>query len=398
MKDHFGLINLGRRRGNACRSTGWYVFPRPSRNDLLSTTIAAFLVFVLTLPMQSPALAQVRSLDKISQPLMIAARDEFIRPSYRNLAAATDRFKDALMTLCEKPSSTRLEMIQRAYADLVSAWGAIEMVRFGPVLGDNILDRFLFYPDRKGRGLKQVQKVLATKDQSVLGAEQLARKSVALQGLGTLDFILSGSGSEQLAVADNPFRCRFALSVAGNLQNMATILDDGWNSDALFVGMWSEPGPQNTVFIDGREAIAHLLSTIVHALEAVREVRLAAFLKNDPAKDRPRSAVLWRSQNTLRLMRANVRSMARFYDVSRLEDALPDDLRQDVSEDIRRQFDSLIRLMDTDQPIAELLSQDAGRKSLMEIGEKLDALILTFYGRYAKAIGLRVGFFFADGD
>ena len=398
MKDHIGLINIGRRKGNVRRNTVWCVFPRTGRNDLLNATIAAFLVFILTSPMQSPARAQARSLDEISQTLMIAARDEFIRPSYRNLLAATDNFKHAVMPLCETPSSAQLELVQRAYADLVSAWGSIEMVRFGPVLGDNILDRFLFYPDRKGRGLKQVQKALATKDQSVLGAEQLARKSVALQGLGTLDFILSGSGAEQLAVAGNPFRCQFALSIAGNLQNMATTLDDGWNSDLLFVAMWSQPGPQNTVFIDGREAIAHLLSTIVHALEAVREVRLAAFLKNDPAKDRPRSAVLWRSQNTLRLMRANVRSMARFYNTSRLEDALPDELRQEVSEDIRRQFDALIRSMDIDQPIAELLSQDAGRKRLAEIGQKLDALILTFYGRYAKAIGLRVGFFFADGD
>ncbi len=384
--------------GGAGCKRGRRVLPGFGRRGLRIAAIAAFQSIVLALPTQSPAQEKIRSLDEISQPLMIAARDGFIRPGYGKLVAASGGLKEAVSALCNKPSSSKLDEVRRAYADLVSAWGGIEMVRFGPVLGDNVLDRFLFYPDRKGRGLKQVQRALATEDQTVLSAAQLAGKSVALQGLGTLDFILSGSGSDDLSVGDNSFRCLFAGSIAGNLQTMAVTLEDGWNSDAQFIGMWSDPGPQNTVFNDGREAVAHLLSTIVHALEAVQQVRLAAFLKNDPAKDRPRSAVLWRSQNTLRLMRANVESMARFYDISMLEEALPDKLRQDVSGDIRRQFKALIEAMDTDQTIAEMLSDDAGRKRLIEIRQKLDALILTFYGRFAKAIGLRVGFFFADGD
>lgn len=49
------------------------------------------------------------------------------------------------------------------FADTVSSWSTIEIVRVGPVIEKNRFERVLYYPDKKGLGLKQVQRYLAEK-------------------------------------------------------------------------------------------------------------------------------------------------------------------------------------------------------------------------------------------
>ena len=56
------------------------------------------------------------------------------------------------------------------------------------------LERILFWPDRKSIGLKQVQAALAAKDTSITDAGKLKGKSVAVQGLGALEFLLVRDG------------------------------------------------------------------------------------------------------------------------------------------------------------------------------------------------------------
>ena len=58
------------------------------------------------------------------------------------------------------------------------------------MLQDNRFERILYYPDRKGLGLRQVQALLAEQDASVLAVGALEGKSVAVQGLGALEFVL----------------------------------------------------------------------------------------------------------------------------------------------------------------------------------------------------------------
>src|SRR6185312_7981565 len=100
-----------------------------------------------------------------------------------------------------------------------------------------------FWPDPKGLGLKQIQDILAKRDASVTEPDQLAGKSVALQGLPALEYLLYGDGSESLTegnrVVDGQeplpqldsagdFRCSFALSIATNLERIARSVVEGW--------------------------------------------------------------------------------------------------------------------------------------------------------------------------
>lgn len=344
-----------------------------------------------------PAQAQLDALDDEARMSMQSTLNEYVRPRYRELNAAAGNLENALRYLCEDPSQARLDSVRKTFAALVTKWGEIEMFRFGPILAENRLERFLFHPDRKGRGLKQVQALLATKDQSAVRLETLQQKSVALQGLGALEYVLFGRGSDGLSAGENDYRCLYAHVVSRNLVDIAQQLDEGWSGDADLHRQWTEFGAQNPNFTDGREALSHLLSTIVHGLETARNVRLAAFLKPTPDRDRPRSAILWRSKSTLPILRANIRSMAALFDQSQLVNALPEDVRDKISRDIRHQF-SALHATEIDGAVAHILADDNQRSRLVEIDRQLEKLIATFYGRYAQAVGLRVGFFFDDGD
>jgi predicted lipoprotein len=54
-----------------------------------------------------------------------------------------------------------------------------------------------------------VQELLAKQDPTATDAATLRGKSVAMQGLQALEFVLYGTGSETLATGDD-YRCRYA--------------------------------------------------------------------------------------------------------------------------------------------------------------------------------------------
>ena len=100
----------------------------------------------------------------------------------------------------------------------------------------------LFWPDRKGIGLKQVQAALADKDATAADPATLAGKSVAMQGLGALEFVLFGTGAETLAATGDAYRCAYGAAIAGNLETIAAELDDAWQAPDGFAALWAESG------------------------------------------------------------------------------------------------------------------------------------------------------------
>src|SRR5690606_25449867 len=101
--------------------------------------------------------------------------------------------------LCRDPSQDNLDAARAGFAALVGAWSQAEIIQFGPITEDNRSERILFWPDRKSIGLKQVQAAIADHDESATDPDRISGKSVAMQGLGALDFILFGTGSDDLA-------------------------------------------------------------------------------------------------------------------------------------------------------------------------------------------------------
>ena len=120
----------------------------------------------------------------------------------------------------------------------------------GHLIEDNRFERVLFFPDRKSTGLKQVQAALAKPEDSVTTMETLKDKSVAMQGLGALEFVAGfypspGAKSEYLynyvALCDLPDGVEGVFGVESEAEDIRGHLIDF----AEFIGMVSSGEIEN---------------------------------------------------------------------------------------------------------------------------------------------------------
>ncbi|WP_324762744.1 imelysin family protein [Sinorhizobium meliloti] len=374
------------------------------RLPFASLPLALSLIFLA-----APAAAQEggalspRVVEEAAVPRVMAqAVDGFIIPGYRDLAEATNALSEASAGLCKSPSETTLEAARSAFSSVVERWSAIEIIRLGPALEQNRFERFLFYPDRKSTGLKQVQAILAKKDESAISPETLKGKSVAVQGLGALEFVLYGTGAEVLSGKEGDFRCRYGLAVSQNLRSIAGELLAAWEKPDGIQAAWKEPGPGNPLFRDNREAATELLGVLVHSVEMIKDQRLRPFyagtVDGTPDRGRPKLAIYWRSANTMPAISANLGGLQRLFDTAGMESLLPADSRS-IAGSIDFLFKALIAATDgLDGPIEDALADEKQRAKLDFIALNTADLLDRLNREFGGSIGLGAGFSFADGD
>ncbi|MCF3640784.1 hypothetical protein LXM94_12480 [Rhizobium sp. TRM95111] len=326
------------------------------------------------------------------------AVDGFIRPGYRDLKTATAGLGNAMQALCVTPSDATLEAARNGFDAVVARWSHIEIVRVGPALEANRFERFLFYPDRKGTGLKQVQALLAKPDESATVAANLKGKSVAMQGLGALEFVLFGTGSETLVQDAAGFRCRYGAAVAGNLDVVAGELSAAWEQPDGVQSAWKHPGPDNPVYRDDGEAVAGLLGILVHGVEAVKDQRLRAFYPGPGERTRPKSAIYWRSANTFPSIAGNVEGIRDLWQAAGMAELLDEDARS-LAGSIEFLERSIIRMARSiDSPVEQFVDTPDGQAKLDYLVLNTNDLLERLNRDYGGAVGLGAGFSFADGD
>ncbi len=289
-------------------------------------------------------------------------------------------------------------------------WSRVEILRVGPALEDNRFERFLFFPDRKGLALKQLQAILSTKDQSVLTVAGLKGKSVAVQGLGPLEYLLYGTGHETLTSGDD-FRCHYAMAIAGNLNGIASEFDAAWKKPGGIGDAWMKPGADNPVFRTPQEAATGLLGILVHGVETVKDQRIRPFFAGgatvpaatadagaEPARDKPKSALFWRSGKTFPSIAANLGGLSDLFSTSGMETLLPAG-DESVAGSVAFVFkSSLTAARSLDHPVEEALADPTLRSKIAFLSLNVDDLQERLSGDFGGAIGLGAGFSFADGD
>jgi predicted lipoprotein len=353
----------------------------------LALALPLFLAAVL------PASAAVKASDVIGRAI-----DGFVRPAYVSLDEHAAGLTKAMHQLCETPSEKNLEAARSAFSGTVEAWSVAEIIAFGPIKENNRLERMLYWPDRKSIGLRQVQSTLAAKDSSATDPALLAQKSVAMQGLGALEYVLYGDGAETLARKDDPYRCAYGAAVAGNIETISGEVRDAWNKPDGFASLWANPGSKNPLYRDGNEAVTELVGVFINELEMIRDVRLKGFLGAKPDADKPKQAIYWRSQNTTASLAGNLSGIDQLFQASRLGDALPADARW-MAESIHIQLtNGVATAKSVAGPIDKALADPALRDKLEHfalISSSLSTLIGT---RMTAEFGLTAGFSSLDGD
>ncbi|AYG57785.1 imelysin family protein [Rhizobium jaguaris] len=345
------------------------------------------------------ATANGAGLNEAAVPAVLQkAVDEVIRPGYRAMHESASKLTTAMKALCADPSAASLANAQSAFGDTVKSWSRIEIVQTGPIIEKNRFEHILFYPDRKGVGLRQVQALIAKGDEQDTTVEAVAGKSVASMSLTALEYVLYGNGSSVLSTEKEGFRCRYGAAVAGNIENTAKDIADEWDDPNGVQKSWKNPGKTSDDFMDNKEAVTALLGVLVHGAGNVRDQRLETFYKGDAAAARPKMAIYWRSGDTWASLSGNIEGLKTLWEKAGMADLLPADKRNFADK-----IDGLLKELTLTAPtinpdIEAALGNDAERAKIDRLLNVSRDLTTAFSDNYGGAIGLSAGFSFADGD
>jgi len=336
----------------------------------------------------------------LAQPGDVAQRaiSEFIRPGFADFSTTGAQLETEMMALCASPSDTALAVARDGFRAAILSFSRVEVIRFGPLVAENRLERLLFWPDRRGIALRQVQGVLGDKDETATNLATLTGKSVALQGFGPLEFVLYGTGAEELSTEAGDFRCRYGAAIAANIAAIAGDLAAEWNEPAGIAGHMLAPDAANSDYRTEAEVLEELTGALAHGLEALRDTRLLPVLGRDGAEPKPRSALLWRSGLTVPALRSGLDGLADLYRLSGIGATLPPDSAW-VDEGIGFELANLSRGLDAiTLPIEGALADPRQSRALGYVTTVTSSLQTQIGDNLSAALGLSVGFSSLDGD
>jgi hypothetical protein len=326
------------------------------------------------------------------------AVDLYFQPGYRALLTQARAAEERMRALCTSPDAEHLVAARTAFGALVAAWSRIEMVRFGPVLRDNQLERILFWPDRRGIGLRQVQALLAEKDESATSPDTLYAKSVAVQGLTALEYVLFGTGADDLTKSPKSFRCRYGHAIAGNIGNIAANLHKQWTAADGVAAQFTHPGPNNALYRNDREVLSEIVGVLAHGYETIRDTRLKPMIGADAKHARPKRALFWRSGQTMPAIGANFAGLQKLFEGSRIGAVLAND-EDAVVNSIQFEFRNVNRMLPTITPQVEKAVTDKKERGKLDYVYLLTRSLQGLIGHeLSVTLGLWVGFSSADGD
>lgn len=350
----------------------------------------ALLMFALV----SPAVAEPDFADAVDRTVK-----QVIIPSYATLAEAATEQISSIEMLCAAPDDASLDQARSDFEVLVLSWSRVELYRFGPAREANRFEKLFYWPDRKGRGLRQVQTILSANDASAETPETLMGKSVAVQGLPALEFVLFGSGSDQLLVG-GAFRCTYGAALAHVISRHANALLDGWQATDGFGAVIRQAGSTGSLYQSEAEVVQELLRAASEQLQVVRDLKIAATIGRNPAKAKPKRAPFWRSGLTLNSMLANLDGV---------ELLMTDGLNSLLPAADARHADGLVfEMAQARNVLADLASNETswldtassnvGHQRLSYAMIPLAGAIRVIAESYPSALGLSLGFNSLDGD
>lgn len=328
------------------------------------------------------------------------AIEGYIRPNFHQFAEQAGSLKADVAALCAAPSPAALRLAQSQFQGTVTALSRIEFVRLGPLGVADRLERLLFWPDSKGIALKQVQAALAAKDATAADAGSLQKKSVAMQGLGALEYLLFGTGNEDIGSGQGAYRCGYAGAIATLVDGLATTIDAEWQdagADGPVAHMLA-PKPDAQDYRSQIEVLEKLAGALINGTETIRDQRLKSVISAADGKPKPKSALFWRSGMTAPALAANFGGLRDFFVAAKLPEALGTNNAW-IGTSVLFELDNAVRAAAAiadpiDKAVADP-EQLAALKSMITVTGSLDSLLGS---SLATALGLSVGFSQLDGD
>lgn len=345
----------------------------------------------------SPALA----LDIPSDAIINGAIDGYIRPAFHHFADDISALKTDVTALCAAPSVGALTAARDAFKTVAVSHSRIEFLRLGPLGVEDRAERLLFWPDSKGIALKQVQSALAEKEPTAADPTTLRKKSVAMQGLNALEYVLFGTGSDTLAATDGVYRCSYGAAITSLLTDLGATLDGEWQDKSASgpAEAMLHPKPDATDYRTAQEVLEKLVGSLIVGTEVIRDQRLSPILGASEDKPKPKSALFWRSGMTVPSLKTGFAGLNDFFSAMTLPDILKSTGNAWISNGAAFEFknatDTIAKISDHIDVAVTDRRQLQALNTLVNLSRTLDNLLGE---NLPAALGLTTGFSQLDGD
>lgn len=333
------------------------------------------------------------------KPVTAAAVNDLIVPGYETFRNTAAEFSASFDAFCADPGAPGLNTVNEGFTRLVESWSRIEMIRFGPARRNNRFERVFFWPDRRSRGLRQVQKILSEQDVTATDPDRLKSKSVAVQGLLALDFVLGGTGREDLLVSGH-HRCAYGSAIAAAVAGVADGLLKDWQGEDGYAELMGSPSADNPVYRSEAEVLQEILRALNESLQIVKDLKIERPLGKSADAPKPKRAPFWRTDLTTANIRGNLAAISAFMelldvhgDLDPVNSWLPGSLVFEISLILNRlaladETGDWVSALEDPETYREL---KAGLPGLQNIHRHLDETL-------PAALGLILGFNSLDGD
>lgn len=325
------------------------------------------------------------------------ARD-YARPAVSKMVDAAAALDGALGGWCAKPDAAGATRVADAYTQLALAWSGVEILRFGPLVQANRFERLAFWPDTRGVMPRQVQQLIAAQDAALLAPGALAGRSVAVQGLPALEYVLYGDPAllKQTGAPTFAYACGYARAVAANVTTISRDVAQAWSPQGEFGRQFAKPQAGNDLYRDPQEIAAEAMKALSTGLQFARDVKILPVLGESPDAARPKRAAFWRSGMSTRLLAANLDGLRAFYQAGAY--ALPAGSDwMDVS--VRGELQSAAQtLQAVPAPLDAALQDEEGRRLLLLASLTIQNAKAIVDQDLAPALGVTIGFNALDGD
>lgn len=332
--------------------------------------------------------------------IVARAVDGYVRPATARFAADAARLQDAVAGFCAEPGETRRKPLDAAFRAAVDGWSGVQFLRFGPLGEAHRLERIAYWPDPKGIGLRQIRGVLSGRDATVTDPAALAGKSVALQGLTALEYLLYGDEGDPAGAPGEAgaFRCAYAVAAARSLTGLAQAAAREWAAADGFAARLLSPRPDDPLYRTPAEALGELHRALGTGLQVTQDLKLKPVLGDSMDSARPFAAPFHRSGLSVAVLAADLRSLEAFLTAADFGREVPAEHGW-VAGSMAFEFDNAIRAAGAvTLPIDEAVYDETARGKLRYLLVVLGHLRDLTQQDLAAALDLKVGFNALDGD
>ncbi|WP_104398914.1 imelysin family protein [Vibrio penaeicida] len=261
------------------------------------------------------------------------------------------------------------------------SWMALQGQERGPEDALNESWNMQFWPDKKNTTGRKMSAIV--KSNQVWTAEEISTKSVTVQGLGAIEWLLYDSASP--ISTDKSKTCQSGLAISENIANRAQVIAQAW-----------EENPWRS--LDSNKWNSEYLSLLSNQLEySLKKMSRPLAKIGNP---RPYFSESWRSQTSLSNLKANVKALQSLYLAHGygLDKQLRQRGREALANAIVEQFELTLDTWPEDASLFAQLKSKEGYQSTLAQYNKLDHLKYLIHEEVAIELGVVVGFNATDGD